>query len=381
MSVDIICLRENDQEPTREHDGNVSVLRLPLRKRRGSKLAYLGLYGQFILYSFALLAWRCWRRRYDLVHVHNMPDVLVFAALVPKLRGARVLLDLHDPMPELMTSIYGLESGHWIVRLLRRLERWSIGFADLAITTNVTFKNLFVSRSCPPGKMQIVMNSPQQEIFDPDRSDLPAGPGPRASGDAAAEFRLMHHGSIVHRHGVDLLVEALAKVRPKLPGVRLDIYGSSTPFLEIVLETGRRLGVADCVHFHGAKSQAEIARAIRGCHLGVVPNRRSAFTDINLPTRLFEYLAMRRPAVAPSTQGIRDYFGPDEMFMFDRDDVDDLAAKILWVAAHPEESDEMVERGIQVYRKHLWEEEKTRFVRYVASLVRPDDGDLPRAGW
>ena len=371
MEVDIICLRENDDEPTRESAGGVNVLRLPLRKRRSSKLAYLTLYTQFILYSGALLLWRGWRRRYGLVHVHNMPDVLVFAGLGPKLFGARILLDLHDPMPELMTSIYGLGPSHWLVRVLRRLERWSIGFADLAITPNVTFKNLFVARSCPPEKMQIVMNSPQQQIFDPDRPDLPAELAPRDGQDAGAEFRLMHHGSIVHRHGVDLLVEALAKVRPALPGVRLDIYGSPTPFLEVVLDTGRRLGVADCIRFHGAKSQAEIAAAIRQCHLGVVPNRRSAFTDINLPTRLFEYLAMRRPVVAPATQGIADYFGPDEVLMFDRDDVDDLAAKILWVAAHPQEAAEMVARGVRVYRQHLWEEEKTRFLGYVAALLSP----------
>lgn len=368
VTVDMICLRERDDEPTCEIIGGVNVWRVPLRKRRGSKFAYLLLYSQFIVYSFALLVWRGLWRKYDLVHVHNMPDVLVFAALIPKLRGARVILDLHDPMPELMMSIYQFGSGHWFVRLLRRLERWSIGFADLAFTPNITFKNLFVARSCQPAKMQIVMNSPQQQIFDPDRLDARDNHAPGV-GVNGAEFRLMHHGSIVHRHGVDLLVEAVARVRPKLPGVRLDIYGSPTPFLEMVLATAQRLGVADCVYSHGAKSQSEIAQAIQECHLGVVPNRRSAFTDINMPTRLFEYLAMRRPVVVPSTQGIRDYFSPDQILMFDRDNVDDLAKKILWVAANPEAVGEMVERGIEVYRQHLWDGEKARFLGHVAELV------------
>ncbi len=295
-----------------------------------------------------------------------MPDVLVFATLVPKLFGARIVLDLHDPMPELMTSIYDLDRNNWLVRVLRLLERWSIGMADLALTPNVTFKNLFVSRSCRSGKMRIVMNSPQQQIFDPDRPDLAAAD----SRDGDGEFRLMHHGSIVHRHGIDLLVEAVAQVYPKLPGVRLDIYGSPTPFLDVVLATGRRLGVEHLIRYHGAKTQAEIAEAIRHCHLGVVPNRRSAFTDINLPTRLFEYLAMHRPVIAPSTQGIRDYFAPDEFFMFDRDDVGDLAEKILWVAAHPQEASECVERGVRVYRRHLWEREKAGFLGHIAALVR-----------
>ena len=53
--------------------------------------------------------------------------------------------------------------------MLRTFERWSIAFADLAITPNISFRNLFVSRSCQPEKMIIMMNSPQAKIFDPDR--------------------------------------------------------------------------------------------------------------------------------------------------------------------------------------------------------------------
>jgi hypothetical protein len=49
-----------------------------------------------------LLAFRSLTWRYNLVHVHNMPDVLVFEAFIPRVCGARVILDLHDPMPELM---------------------------------------------------------------------------------------------------------------------------------------------------------------------------------------------------------------------------------------------------------------------------------------
>ena len=50
--------------------------------------------------------------------------------------------------------------------------------------------------------------------------------------------------------------------------------------------------------------------------------------------------------------------------------MDDLAAKILWAAANPAPVEKMVERGIQVYRGHLWQEEKARFLRHVAGLMR-----------
>ncbi len=372
MQVDLLCLRERDSDPRQEIINGVQVHRTSLRRKRDSKLTYLIQYGRFILQSFFFLAWRTVGGGCDLVHVHNMPDVLVFAALLPKLLGARIILDLHDPMPELMMGIYGVPADHFMVRLLRRLERLSIRFADLVLTPNLAFRRLFESRSCLPGKMEIVMNSPESGIFDPDRfSGTDIGPSRTGS-----EFHIMHHGSIVHRHGVDLLVEAVARVRPKIPGVRLHIYGSRTPFLDEVLAVATRLGVEGIVHFHGPKPQSEIALAIRECHLGVVPNRRSAFTELNFPTRLFEYLAMHRPVIAPATRGIQDYFAPDEMIMFDANGSEDLASRILWVHANPESVIQLVERGRAVYRRHLWSAEKARFIARTNTLVADEAGEF-----
>jgi len=361
--VELLCLSESEADAPRERIRGVNVIRLPMKRLRGSKFAYLWQYGRFLLSSFWFLTRSGLMKKYDLVHVHNMPDFLVFAAVLPKLRGARVILDLHDPMPELMMSIYGLESDRWAVRLLRALERWSIGFANLVLTPNIAFKDLFVSRSCPPGKIEIVMNSPQIEIFDPARvPDHPPAPN-------NGRFRVMHHGLIAHRHGVDQLVEAIARLRPVIPGIQLDIYGSRTAFLDVVLETAQKLGCSDIVHYHGTRSQAEIATAILECDVGVVPNRRSLFTELNFPTRLFEYMAMRRLVIAPSTKGIRDYFSDRQVVFFEPGNVDDLAARLRWVWEHPAESREIVAQGLQVYEHHLWPEEKKRFHALVSRLL------------
>ncbi len=363
MQVDLLCLVEEDSDLPEETVDGVRVFRVPLTHRRDSKWVYIWQYSRFFASSFWFLFTRGLRNRYDVVHVHNMPDFLVFAALIPKLRGARIILDLHDPMPELMESIYRLGTADWKVGFLRRVERWSIAFSNLALTPNLTFRNLFVSRSCRTEKMQIVMNSPQEELFDPDLF----GPEPEAA-SATDEFRVMHHGSIVHRHGVDLLVEAIARLKPQIPTIHLDIYGAATPFLDTVLERAASLGIADIVHYHGPKSQAEIAAAIRTCQVGVVPNRRSTFTETNFPTRLFEYLAMHRPVIAPSTQGIRDYFSDEHMFYFEPDNVANLADRILWVKEHPNESAAIVQKGTEIYRHHLWSQEKARFLNLVAGL-------------
>ncbi len=377
MEVELICLRQNVEEPKREVVNGVSVLRLSVGKSRGSKITYLLQYGTFILQTMGILARNGGGKGFDVVHVHNMPDVLVFAAIVPKLLGAKVILDLHDPMPELMMSIYALKSDDWSVRLMRQTERLSIALADIVFTPNKAFKDLFVSRSCRAEKMHIVMNSPEEKIFDPDNVEANEAPGKNG------EFRIMHHGSIVHRHGVDLLVEAVARVRAEVPGVRLDIYGSPMPFLNRVLAVAKDCGIDDIVHFHGEKTQAEIAHEIRECHVGVVPNRRSAFTEVNFPTRLFEYLAMHRPVIAPRTKGIMDYFDADALVLFEPGQVDDLAKTILWVKANPAPVAEIIQRGREVHRQHLWKAEKSRFIEAVGNLTagrtingnrRPENG-------
>ena len=156
---------DGSRNPERESLNGVEITRIPLKRWRGGKLAYIAQYGSFVLLSGAILAVRACRRRYDLVHVHNMPDFLVFSALVPKMLGARVILDQHDPMPELMMTIFGLRAESLSVRLLKVIEKWSLGFADAVLTVNQACKKIFSARSCPASKVSVIMNAPDAEIF------------------------------------------------------------------------------------------------------------------------------------------------------------------------------------------------------------------------
>src|ERR1700722_8163204 len=203
-SVEVICLKENDHQPQHETFNGVEITRIPLKRRRGGKLSYTVQYGSFILLAGAIMASRALRRPYDLVHVHNMPDVLVFSALIPKLFGAKVILDLHDPMPELMMTIFGLREESFSVRLLQKFEVWSIRFADAVLTTNEAFRKLFLGRGCPSQKINVVMNSPDEEIF----RYRPSSDQEIVARDTLKRFVIMYHGSLVERHGVDLAVAA-----------------------------------------------------------------------------------------------------------------------------------------------------------------------------
>jgi glycosyltransferase involved in cell wall biosynthesis len=370
MVVDLICLR-NEGESAHEVVNGVGVYRLPIQRKRAGKVRYLWEYALFILLAFLKLSSLHLRKRYDVAHVHNMPDVLVFSALLPRITGAKVILDLHDPMPEVYMTKYNIDANHPVIRILLTLERWSIAFSHMVLTPNIAFRDLFVGRSCAASKVHVIMNSPDLRIFGGRRESLPF------EAERPAKFVVMFHGTIVERHGLDTALEAAAKLRGAIPELRFEIYGEGD-FVERFQEIVRELKLDDIVRYHGRVSLETIAAAIPQIDVGLVPNKKSVFTDINLPTRLFEYLCMGKPVIAPKTKGILDYFDEDALPYFEAENSDSLAAVIRDLRDHPDRTKAYLERGTRVYEAHRWEVQREELVTLVATLAvgsKMPDGD------
>jgi glycosyltransferase involved in cell wall biosynthesis len=363
-SVDLICLAD-EGAPRREVLNGVKVLRLPIKHERRGKVAYVYQYSIFILAASMIFALRALWRRYDLFYVHNMPDVLVLSSLIPKALGAKVVLDLHDPMPELTMTIFRVSQSSKSVRMVKRLEKWSIARADLVITANIAFKRIFSARGCPPGKIAVVMNSPDGKIFP-----FRATRSEAVSGETGNKpFVIMYHGSLVERNGLDVAIDALARVQEIVPSAELRIFGPSTPFLEHMMEVARNKNLHKSVHYFGSKKLEDLVPEIESCDLGVIPNPRNAFTEINMPTRIFEYLALGKPVIAPSTLGIQDYFSKESLLFFEPGNPSDLAQQIEYAFYHPREVQEVVRRGQQVFLEHAWDRERETLLRRVSEIV------------
>ena len=366
-NIDLICLRDGDGEPAHETYGNINVRRVRLKRHRGGKLGYVAQYAAFVLASFFYLGRRSLTRHYDLVHVHNMPDILVFSAIVPKLLGAKIILDLHDPMPELMQTIFKLPEDSFSVLVLKRLEQWSIRFADLVLTVNLACKKIYSSRSCHPDKIKVVINSPDDEVFRFQSGDACRLHG--KNGNGSKPFVILYHGSLVRRNGFDLAMESLEKVKKTISSVRLRVCGKRTDFFEQVMESARQRGLDRNVDYLGPCNLNEIVGAIEDCDLGIIPNHRNIFTEINTPTRIFEYLALAKPVIAPKAKGIQDYFGDNDLIFFELGNADDLARKIEFAYSHPEEVADTVKRGQDVYLSHTWSLERLSLLNSISELL------------
>ena len=175
---------------------------------------------------------------------------------------------------------------------------------------------------------------------------------------------MMYHGSLVERNGLELAVDALARLHETIPTAELRVYGRNTPYLEHVMGKVRSLGLESNVRYLGVRKLEELAREIEDCDVGIIPNQRNTFTDINTPTRIFEYLALGKPVIAPRTPGIQDYFAPDSLLFFESGDADDLAKKMEYAVSHTGETMDIAERGQQVYLAHTWQQEKETLVNH-----------------
>lgn len=363
MDVDVIGLRGPD-EPAEEVVDSVRVFRLPVQHARSGGLRYLWEYSSFLLRCSLRLSLLHLRRHYQIIQVHNMPDILVFSALLPRLTGARLLLDLHDPMPEVYMSKYQVAENHWVIRLLRLMEGLSVRMADAVITPNSAFRDLFVSRGCSPSKIRVVMNSADERFFK-----IPQ-PSPASISDVQrnGSFVLMYHGTLTRRYGIDKALQAIAAVRGQIPRLSFQVYGEGE-YVPHFLKAVEALRLQDVVRYHGNVALETIAQVIPQIDVGLIPNEPSRLWDLAVPTRVFEYLAMGKPAIAPRTQGILDYFDDESLCFFESGNAASLAQAIWSLYRDPERRRRLAEKGTAVCKQYDWLRQSPAFVALVRSLA------------
>ena len=205
----------------------------------------------------------------------------------------------------------------------------------------------FVSRGCPPDKINIVMNSPQDSIFN----QIISSQQEKLNEN---KYVVMYHGIIIKRYGFEELVNAINLLKDKIPGLELRVYGTGED-LSSFLEMIEKLNLNNIVKYFGHVSIEKIVELISECDIGIIPNRLGPFTQINFPTRIFEYLHMKKPIIVPRTQGIKDYFDEDSILYFDASNAENLANVVFNAYSDPEKTTEILNKGYEVYQKYKWE--------------------------
>ncbi len=351
--VDILAI---DHPGARESDnGLLRIRRLRLRKQRTVATRYAFEYGIFFAWALALVSLRHARRKYDVVYVHNMPNFLVFAGTIPKIGGAKIVLDVHDPAVELLASVRGTELPLWLRRLASAEERVSMSFADALITVNESMRRRLGAMTARP--VAVVMNLPDPAIFFP----------PEVSRAGGNPDWLVYSGSIAHRNGLDLVVTALSLLADEFPALRFRVIGNG-PALESVVRLAADLGVADRVEILDCVANDEIPALVSGAVAGISPQREDAFGSLVFSMKVAEYVALGLPVICSAIATMRHYFSDDELLFFESANADDLARAIRDLLTSPEAAAERAARSRMKLLKLDWPAQRDTLVETVEAL-------------
>lgn len=341
--VDVVCMRGRN-EPLTTNVNGVQIYRIPsMERKRAGKIRYVAEYATFFIMAFFLMAALQIVRRYRVIHVTNLPDALVFAALIPKLLGAKIVFDLRECSPEMAADRFAAREGSQLMNIMVGLEQRSIEFADIAVTCTDQMKDAVVSRGADPEKVAVMLN-----VGTPKLLAGAALPDPHAEDEDS--FRIITHGSVIRRYGHEVLVRAMPYVVERVPHARLDIFGKGelVPELQALVE---QLHLENHVFIRGYVPQAELLDTLRRAHVGVIPTIKNPESDLSHTHKMYEFIALGVPVVISRTTSVEAYFDEGCVHYFDSGDAHGLADAIIDLYLHPVKRYQLAKCALDLYEQ------------------------------
>lgn len=349
LSVEIICPNLDNSAPL-EMDNGVKVRRLkqPIGNVR-SKFSYILNYGLFFVMAFFTLTKRFFQTRAQAIVVHNMPNFLVFATIIPRLCRCKVTLDLHDLMPELYIALFKSNKGLG-VWLLKLEEKLSCRFASQLMTANDLFAQTLQSRVGRP--FYVVHNAPDPQWLS----------GNNRPHQDNGKTTLFHHGNIHHRSGIDRILTPLKDLVDNNKKVELVVHGKG-PFYPEVQQKSDKMGLGEHCTFGAVFEADQLAGLMSTADIGLVPNRVGEFTTLCMPVKLLEYVECKLPVICSRMKTASFYFDDSMIYYFD--DESEIAPLVEHIINNPKQARQKAEKAWQKYQQLCWAARKSDYVEYV----------------
>lgn len=357
--VDAVALRgEGESNEVSTIEG---VRFFPIQRRirnEKSRFSYLLKLTAFFLKSMWFLTRQHMQQPYDLIHVHSVPDFEVFAALYPKLQGAKVILDIHDIVPEFYASKFNRPSQSLTFKLLVFAERLSASFSDHVIASNHIWEKRLSQRSVDSSKLTTIINFPDTRIFRPQ--------GRTRTDD---RFIFLYPGSLNYHQGIDLAIRAFLRVATECNTAEFHIYGSGEQ-VPALLELVKSLGLQDKIKFRISLPIDKIARVMENADVGLVPKRKSGFGNEAFSTKTLEFMSLRVPVIVPDTAIDSYYFDSNVAEFFRAEDEQSLATAMLLLIQNEQRRRQLAANAGEFVKKFTWQANQSIYLDLVNALLK-----------
>jgi len=367
FKVSVICLRDQiqqgkDIEPSTDKANGVNVYRLPIYRKRGRTFRYIFEYiGLIILGGWKLIQLHL-KNPFQVIHIHNMPDLLILAGLIPKWSGAKLLLDIHDPMPELYTLKTGIVQNRLVEKTLRLEERFSCWIANYVISVNRAMYRNLKGKGIPPKKIFIIHNFPDTQYFPIKDNEIR---WPRHKN----QLVLLYAGTITEHYKLDLAIEALSIIIKNINCVKLIILGDGNE-LERVLKLASDLGISKYVEYMKTVDLEKVKDIMKDADIGISTHQGGVFGDLYFATKVLDYLTQGLPVICSRTDTMLLYIPEKALFYFKPGDAEDMAKQVLKIWNNPQLVSKKMKFAKKFTNQYTWQNEKQKFVHFYQNIIK-----------
>jgi colanic acid biosynthesis glycosyl transferase WcaI len=262
------------------------VLRVPVfRSADARPLNRLMTYGTFMLTA----AWRGLRQPRPEVIIAVSPLPTGLAALPARLwHRTKLVYDLQDIWPESALVVGVMEQG-LALRMLKRIERLFYGSCAAVVGLSEGFKRYLVALGLPPGRVAVIHNGVDWEMF--------AGAQPndqlRHSPPFAGRFVVGYIGNIGLAQRLETVLEAAQLLRAE--PIAFLLMGEGVEKRRL-LALARDRGLEN-VRFLAGVPRLEVPAVLAACDALLVILRRDPLFEITIPSKLYEYMAAGKPVL------------------------------------------------------------------------------------
>jgi glycosyltransferase involved in cell wall biosynthesis len=360
--ISIICPRMKGYTKKYEEINGIKIYRHPLPTEGKRGLGYLAEYSTAIFWEFIISLRIFIKKRFQIIHGCNPPDLIFLTALFFRLFGVKYVFDHHDINPELYIAKFGKKG--FLYRIMLLLERLTFATANYSIATNESYKEIAVRRGRMKNDRVAVIRS------GPSLERLKITPG-NIKYKEGRKYLVGYVGVIGEQEGLDLLLKAVKIIISKTDQVQFAIVGGGTD-LEKIKNLSVEMGLGNYVKFYGRVSDKVLIDILNTADVCVNPDKPTEMNNLSTMNKIMEYMAIKKPIVQFDLKEGR-FSAQNASLYAENNNTGDFANKILWLLNNEKERLKMGEIGYQrVVNELSWEHESKKLINFYKKILNID---------
>jgi glycosyltransferase involved in cell wall biosynthesis len=210
--------------------------------------------------------------------------------------------------------------GSEMFSLTAKLEAAACRAADHVLTITDALRSEMVGRGVPGDKVSVLPNGVDTSRFLPRDRDRALA----AELGIADSIVIGYVGSVLDYEGIDLLLEAIARLRTRRDNFHLLVVGDGAAYDECVSKCNR-LGLQDVATFTGRIPHHEVERYYSLVDVAPFPRKPLPVCEAVSPLKPFEAMSMGKVPVVSSVAALTEIVQHDENgLVFTKGDVQSL---------------------------------------------------------